>query len=140
MPPPSVVPDVRAYKYVKARDSIDPVPRPRNEVRQRYAKLLACVALRTVHEIFAATPGDLVEAVVFNGRLDATDPATGKKVRPHLVSVRAGRAAFERLDLADAQPVTCLKRLDAAVSPNPYDLEAVEPIVGLDLEQSSSGG
>lgn len=47
---------MRGYRYVKARDAIDPLPRPQNETRQRYKRLIACVALRTLHEIFTATP------------------------------------------------------------------------------------
>ncbi|MBO3748367.1 hypothetical protein J5X84_20015 [Streptosporangiaceae bacterium NEAU-GS5] len=35
LPPQSVVPEVRGYKYVKARDAVDPVPRSATEVRQR---------------------------------------------------------------------------------------------------------
>ncbi|WP_222709259.1 restriction endonuclease [Nonomuraea sp. C10] len=135
LPPQSVIPNVRAYKYVKTRDAIDPVPRAQIEVRQRYAKLLACVALRTLHELFASTPGDLVEAVVFNGRVNTVDQATGKKVRPHLLSVEAERSEFEDLVLAEVNPVACLKRLNALVSPNPYDLEAVEPFITFDLKR-----
>ncbi|GGP18452.1 restriction endonuclease [Nonomuraea glycinis] len=135
LPPQSAIPDVRGYKYVKARDDIDPVPRPQTEVKQRYAKLLACVALRTLHEIFAATPGSIIEAIVFNGRLNTIDQATGKKVRPHLLSVQAERVAFEEFVLADVNPVACLKRLNALVSPNPYDLEAIEPFIAFDLKR-----
>ncbi|MEV5743024.1 restriction endonuclease [Microbispora rosea] len=134
LPPQSIIPDVRAYKYVKQRDAIDPVPRPQTEVKQRYATLLARVALRTLHEIFTATP-DVVEAVVFNGRRNTIDQATGKKVRPHLLSVQAERNVFEELVLADVNPVACLKRLNALVSPNPYDLEAIEPFITFDLKR-----
>ncbi|WP_222871988.1 restriction endonuclease [Nonomuraea sp. PA05] len=135
LPPQGVVPEVRAYKYIKSRDAIDPVPRPQTEVKQRYAKLLACVALRALHEIFTSTPRELVEAIVFNGRLNTIDQATGKKVRPHLLSVEAERAEFEDLVLADVNPVACLKRLNALVSPNPYDLEAIEPFITFDLKR-----
>ncbi|MFB4273089.1 restriction endonuclease [Nonomuraea sp. GTA35] len=135
LPPQGVVPEVRAYKYVKSRDAIDPVPRPQTEVKQRYTKLLACVALRAMHEIFTSTPRELVEAIVFNGRLNTIDQATGKKVRPHLLSVEAERAEFEDLVLADVNPVACLKRLNALVSPNPYDLEAIEPFITFDLKR-----
>jgi restriction system protein len=55
LPPQEVVPVMRGYRYVKARDAIDPLPRPQNETRQRYKRLMACVALRTLHEIFTAT-------------------------------------------------------------------------------------
>ncbi len=135
LPPQQVVPTVRGYRYVKARDVIEPLPRPENEIKRRYARLIACVALRTLHEIFAATPGDVVEAVVFNGRVSTIDRATGKPVRPHLLSVSAERAAFAELVLAAVEPAACLKRLNALVSPNPFDMEAVEPFIAFDLKR-----
>jgi len=135
LPPQVVVPAVRGYRYVRARDAIDPLPRPATEVKQRYARLIASVALRNLHEIFTATPGDVVEAVVFNGRVSTIDRATGKPARPHLLSVEAERAIFEDLVLAAVEPAACLKRLNALVSPNPFDLEAVEPFITFDLKR-----
>ena len=99
---------MRGYRYVKARDAVDPLPRPQGETRQRYKRLIACVALRTLHEIFTSTPSEVVEAVVFNGRLSTTDRATGKPARPHLLSVSAERAVFEDLVLAAVEPAACL--------------------------------
>jgi restriction system protein len=134
-PPTDIVPAVRAYKYVKSRDAIDPIPRPVTEMKKQYAQLIARIALRTLHEIFKATPPEVVEAVAFYGRLTTTDRATGKTVRLHLLSVEAERAAFEDLVLAKVDPVECLKRLNAMVSPNPYDLEAIEPFIDFDLKR-----
>lgn len=91
--------------------------------------------MRTLHEIFTATPSEVVEAVVFNGRLSTTDRATGKPARPHLLSVSAERAVFEDLVLAAVEPAACLTQLNALVSPNPYDLEAVEPFIAFDLKR-----
>jgi restriction system protein len=135
LPPRDVVPSVRAYRYVKTRDAIEPIPRPQNEIKQRYKTLISCVALRTLHEIFSSTPSDVVEAVVFNGRLGTIDRATGKPVRPHLVTVSAERATFADLVLAAVEPAACLVRLNALVSPNPYDMEAVEPFIAFDLKR-----
>jgi restriction system protein len=135
LPPQQVVPGVRGYRYVKNRDAIEPLPRQQNEIKQRYKRLVACVALRTLHEIFSATPREVVEAVVFNGRLSAIDRATGKPTRPHLLSVSAERTVFEDLVLAAVEPAACLTRLNALVSPNPYDLEEVEPFIAFDLKR-----
>jgi restriction system protein len=135
LPGQQVVPAVREYRYIKARDSIDPVARPITEIKQRYARLIACIALRTLHEIFRATPAGVIEAVVFNGRVNTTDRATGKQVRPHLISVEGERAAFDELVLADVDPAACLAYLNALVSPNPFDMEAVEPFIAFDLKR-----
>ena len=58
LPPRGVVPSARAYRYVKAHDVIEPVPRQENEISQGYERLVSCVALRTLHEIFRATPAE----------------------------------------------------------------------------------
>jgi restriction system protein len=133
LPPQQVVPAIRGYRFVKSRDAIDPLPRPATEIKQRYARLIACVALRVLHEIFLATPADVVEAVVFNGRVSTIDRATGKPSRPHLLSVEAERSVFTDLVLASVEPAACLSRLNALVSPNPFDMEAVEPFITFDL-------
>ena len=117
LPPRSVVPPVRAYRYVKARDFIEPVPRQESEIGQGHQRLVACVALRTLHEIFAATPPGVVAAVTFTGWVVAIDRATGQPARLELVTVPAGRPAFGDLVLAEVDPVACLARLNALVSP-----------------------
>ncbi|MCW2939171.1 MAG: restriction endonuclease [Actinomycetia bacterium] len=64
----AIVPSVREYRYVQRRDAIDELTRPIKEVKDRYAYLIARVALRTMHEVFAVST-DLVEQVIFNGRV-----------------------------------------------------------------------
>ena len=102
-PPQTVIPAEREFRYVKSRDAIDPVARPQNEIKQRYANLIACVALRTLHEIFGATPGEIVDAVMFNGRVSTIDKATGKPARPHLLSVSTDRTSFVDLVLESVE-------------------------------------
>jgi restriction system protein len=108
-----VVPPVRSYRYVKARDVTEPVSRPEHEISQRYDRLISAIALRTLHEIFSATAPEVVRAVSFTGYVSTTDQATGKPVRPHLLAVSAERPAFEDLVLAEVEPVACLARLGA---------------------------
>ncbi len=66
--------------------------------------------------------------MVFNGRLSTTDRATGKPAAcifsACLPNARCSRIWF----LAAVESAARLTRLNALVSPNPYDLEAVEPI------------
>ncbi|NED79963.1 restriction endonuclease, partial [Streptomyces sp. SID11233] len=65
------------------------------------------------------------------------DRATGKAIRPCLVSVRSSREDFEDLVLDEPMldPVQCLRRLNAIVSQHPYDLEPVRPVVTFDLSK-----
>jgi len=116
LPPVSVVPPVRAYRYVQESDVIEPVPRQETEIRQRYDRLVSCVALRTLHEIFTATPAEVVAAVTFRGRVTSVDLATGKPSRAPVVSVSARRPVFDDLVLAAVDPQACLARLKALAS------------------------
>jgi restriction system protein len=111
LPARRVVPPVRAYRYLPARDVIEPVPRPEREISQRHERLISCIALRTLHEIFSATAPEVVRAVSFAGYVSGTDPATGKPLRGPLLSVSAERPVFEDLALAAVEPATCLAGL-----------------------------
>jgi restriction system protein len=124
LPPGRIVPSARAFRYVISRSTVEPLPRPDDEIRQRYKRFVCAAALRVLYAVFAATPAEVVDAVGFSGWIGSADPATGKPVRPCLVSVTAGRAAFSELVLASVEPVTCLAHLDGVVSPDPFALQA----------------
>ncbi|MFI1280907.1 hypothetical protein ACH4U5_09095 [Streptomyces sp. NPDC020858] len=69
LPLEDVVPAARAYRYVKTRDEITPVPRPEKERHELYASVLAQTALRTVRELFAADTAGVVRSVALNGHV-----------------------------------------------------------------------
>jgi restriction system protein len=117
LPPDSIVPSTTGYRYVADRDAAEPLPRPQNEIKQRHERLIAAVALRTLHEIFSATPPDVIRAAEFEGYLTSVDPATGKNVRRRLLSLRADRPVFEDLVLAAVEPEACVARLSLVGEP-----------------------
>ena len=110
----------------EAKDIVQPEPRKQAETNRLYEKLIARVALRTLAEAFDVAPAALVGGIVFNGYVSAKDRATGKPVRPLLLSVHAPRDAFAEivLDEPELDPKACLRGyLNALISPHPYDLE-----------------
>ena len=116
-PPRSVVPAVRAYRYVKARDAVEPVPRQESEITHSHERLVACVALRALHEIFGAIPAELLDAVALTAWVSSVDRATGAPVRPRLLALRAERPVFDALVLDAVDPIACLDRLNTQTSP-----------------------
>jgi len=130
LPPVETIPAARDFRYVKARGEIDELARPLKEIKELYASVIHQVALRIMWECFtAAVAVDVVDAVVFNGIVSATNRATGKAEELHLISAPASRADFSDLVLDQLDPAACLKHLKAIVSPHPYDVEAVEPVI-----------
>jgi restriction system protein len=138
LPRKKAIPAASAYKYVKARDQVAPVPRKSADVDKAYEKLIARVALRTLAEAFDAAPVTLVSGIVFNGYVSDKDRATGKPIRPLVLSVHADRDAFSEivLDEPELDPAVCLRvYLNAVMSPHPGDLEAVKPVLQFDLSR-----
>lgn len=130
LPPVSVVPDTARYDLDPDLREVLPLPRPRSEIAAQYTDLIASVALRSVREVFAATEpvAETVREVTFNGRVRGPDPATGRDARRHLVSVRAGRDDFGRLDLRRLRPAACVLGLGGRISVTPFGLDEVEPL------------
>jgi restriction system protein len=136
LPTISVVPVVKQYRYVKARDVVEDSARAATQVKTLYASVVAQTTLRTLHELLEADRSGKLESIVFNGYVNTVDPATGKATAPHLVTVRASRDVFLQLDLRNVEPLACLKGLNASVSKSPSELVPVRPILEFDMVDS----
>ncbi len=129
LPPLSVIPEVAAYKYVKAGDKRTETARPATQRRQLYSAVVAQVTLRTLFEVFAADDAGHIDTVVLNGHVNTIDPGTGQAIHPCLVSLRTTSDAFKQLDLSKVEPIACLKALGAGVSKSPAELSPVRPVL-----------
>jgi restriction system protein len=135
LPDTNVIPTEALFRYVKVRDVIESTPRKPVDVRQRYADLIAQLALLTLRDTFAATSSQQVGEVTVNCHLSTTDRATGQAVRPCLLTVSASREKFDELVLDRLEPRECLRHLNALMSPHPYDVDPVKPIFDPDLSR-----
>lgn len=133
LPPATIVPAVKAYRFIKTKDEVTSTARPPTAIRALYGGVIAQTALRTLHELFEADRTKHIETLVLNCVVDTVDPATGKAIRPVLVSVRTTRQVFTDLDLANVDPLACLKHLGATVSKNPVELHPVRPVLEFDM-------
>jgi restriction system protein len=128
-----VVPMVKAYKYVKASDSITESARPESQRRSIYSEVVAQTTLRCLWEIFTSDGNCLVDTAVLSGYVDAINPSTGKAIRPCLVTVRVTRDAMNNIDLHMAEAIPCLRELKASFSKSPGELAPVRPILELNM-------
>jgi restriction system protein len=127
LPPPQSVPQEDGFMHQP--DGVCPVRRPEAAVRQQYKRLIACVALRAVHEIFSATSPypAVVREVTLSGWCTGREEAAGESRTVQLVTLTAERGPFTRLNLRELQPVECLTlTLGGQMSPYPFGLVPVE--------------
>ena len=64
-----------------------------------YDAFLYQTSLRALFELFRCDIAEALKAVVFNGWVDALNPATGKRERGCILSVQARKEDFEAIDL-----------------------------------------
>jgi restriction system protein len=101
--------------------------------KRLYTSVIAQTALRTVYEVFQADRPGHIDSVVLNGYVNTFDPGSGMPVRPRLVTVRTTREAFCALNLAQVEPLACLKTLNAGVSRSPAELIPVRPVLEFNM-------
>ena len=137
LPRQSVIPAEAGFRYAPSKAAVVAEPRKPAEIRQMFRDLAARFTLRALDYALAISPPALVDVVLVNGHVRAKDPATGKPIHPCLVSVKTTRENFEEIDLDEPalDPGTCLKYLNAMLSPHPYDLEGVRPVLAFDLSR-----
>lgn len=128
LPTADVVPTAKAYRYVKSRETVVETARPAGQVKALYASTIAQLTLLTLATVFALDGERRFEVVIFNGVVETTDPGTGQRIRPCLISARVDADTFTGIELDDVDPSVCLKRLSALVSPNPTGFVAVPPV------------
>ncbi|MGH3569619.1 MAG: hypothetical protein ACRDRH_27125 [Pseudonocardia sp.] len=130
LPPPTCVPSIKSVRYVQARDETSSTSRAPRELSDLYGKVVAQFCLLVIRALLNAD-GSLRQ-IALNGRVRRINPRTGHEERPHILSVLVERESFSGLVLDRVQPDECLKHLKALVSPHPFELVPIEPLVDFD--------
>jgi restriction system protein len=128
LPRQDAVPKIEVFKHLRSKKEVRPVERKAAAMVALYEALVAQTAVRVIAEVLAATPPDRVESVLLNGHVSSIDVGTGHPIQPSILSVLTGRSEFEAMNLDAVDAVACLHRLNAIVSPHPYDLVPVRPV------------
>jgi restriction system protein len=105
LPPAKVIPVEERYSYVKSRDTIEPKMRSATSTKEAYRALIACCALRSIHELFEGDRVGYVRQVRFTGLIDQINPVDGAVSDVPLIFVEVARPVFEAIVLANIDPL-----------------------------------
>lgn len=134
LPAPEDLPTLKAVRYVASRDEFDEQFISEAQSARQYDEVLYQVVLRTVHELYEADVIGALDAVVINGIVTAVDRTTGKPVTACVLSLRAGRAEFASINLANVDPKACFKSMKGVGSSKLSGLSPVPPLMPLRRE------
>lgn len=87
------------------------------------------ITLRTIHELFEADVANAIDAISFNGWVDAINKATGKRENNCILSIQAKKGEFVEIDLRHVDPKTCFKNLKGIGSSKLSGITAIQPIL-----------
>lgn len=78
----------------------------------------------------------MLTIVVFNGYVNSVDPATGQESNSCILSLQAGKAEFQQINLARIDPKICFKNLKGIGSSKLYSLTPIAPLLKINREDS----
>jgi restriction system protein len=99
-----------------------------------YDSLLYQVALRAISELIHGDETGVIRIVVFNGWVNALNPATGQKNHGCILSLQASKDEFSAIDLARVDPRACFKQLKGVSAARLSGMTPVRPILQLQTD------
>jgi restriction system protein len=87
------------------------------------------ITLRTIHELFEADVANAIDAISFNGWVNAVNKATGKRENNCILSIQVKKTEFIEINLSQVEPKTCFKNLKGVGSSKLSGLTAIQPIL-----------
>lgn len=136
LPNIDALPKLKEVKYVATRDEIVETNLQESVLEKIYDGLIYKITLRTIHELFEADVVDAIDAVVFNGWVNALDKATGQEINGCIVSIQVSKQELSTINLGKVDPKACFKKLKGVGSSKLAALVPIRPILQLDTSDA----
>lgn len=134
LPSPEQIPTLLNVKYIATRKELKETHLSATQVAKIYDEVIYKITLRTLHELFEADQINAIDAIIFNGWVEAINKATGKLVNNCIISIQANKEEFEKINLANVDPKACFKSLKGIGSSKLSGIVAIQPIAQINKE------
>lgn len=134
LPAPDDLPTLTDVKYIATKKGLKESFLSEKQLSNNYDAAIYKITLRTLHELFEADKVEALETIIFNGWVNAIDKATGKKVSNCIVTIQAGKAEFNEIELSKVDPKICFKNLNGIGSSKLTSFTAVQPIAQINKD------
>ena len=95
LPPLDSLPTLKEVRYNASRDEFTEKCLTERQLKDLYDSVLYQTTLRTIHELFEADQGGVLDAVVFNGWVTSIDPAIGKETTKCILSLQPKNGSWK---------------------------------------------
>lgn len=128
LPSPDQLPTLLEVKYIATKKELKETYISETQLFKIYDIAIYNITLRTLHELFEADQSNTIEAIVFNGWVNAINKATGKTVNNCIVSIQVNKPEFIEINLSNIDPKACFKSLKGIGSSKLSGITAIQPI------------
>ena len=128
LPSPDQFPTLLEVKYIATKKELKETYISETQLFKIYDIAIYNITLRTLHELFEADQSNTIEAIVFNGWVNAINKATGKMVNNCIVSIQVNKPEFIEIKLSNIDPKACFKSLKGIGSSKLSGITAIQPI------------
>lgn len=128
LPSPEQLPTLLEVKYIATKKELKEIHISETQLFKNYDIAIYNITLRTIHELFEADQSFAIEAIIFNGWVNATNKATGKIVNNCIVSIQVNKPKFIEIELSNIDPKACFKSLKGIGSSKLSGITAIRPI------------
>ncbi len=122
-------PKIQEVKYIASKNEIKEVHLPESKLKKMFDDAIYKITLRTMHEIFEADAANAIDAISFNGRINAINKATGNNETNCVLTIQAKKDEFSKINLSKVDPKTCFKSLKGIAASKLSSLTSVQPIL-----------
>ncbi len=129
LPSIDCLPTIDSYRFIKSRGETTTKEIAKTQQKKLYEAVIYQICIRTVHELLEADVIHAIDAVVFNGLVTQTSPATGIEETKTILTVVANKDEFMAFDLAKVDAKATFKHLKGVSGTALIDLTPVKPLV-----------
>lgn len=129
LPSQTDVPENTSFRYVSARDIIEPKHLSLKDFVKLYDDVIYQIILRFLHEIFESDYKEHVKAIVLNGNAPVLNKGTGETQKKTVATIQVQREEFVTIDLSHVVPYACFRHFKGVSAGSLVELTPVKPIL-----------
>lgn len=134
LPDLSDLPKVREYKLLASRNEIKTVNYTDKQVENNYDTVIYKIALGIPALLFNSDVLNFIDAVSFNGWVNAINKGTGNVENSCIVSIQIKKDIFKTLNYENIDPKTCFKNLKGVSASKLTSITPVQPVLAISHE------
>jgi restriction system protein len=129
LPSQNDMPTLKEVKFIASRNELKETYIAENYRTKMYDEAIYKITLRSIHEIFEADTAEAIDAVSFNGWVNAINKATGKEENNCILSIQVKKDEFIGIDLRNVDPKACFKSLKGIAGSKLSSLTPIQPVL-----------